>query len=272
MSSSYINFPDIDPVIFTLGPLSVHWYGAMYAVAFMIAHWMANRAAARPGSGWTTQQAGDLVFAGFIGVLLGGRIGYVLFYGMEKFLADPVYLFRLWEGGMSFHGGLIGVLLCMAWFARKYRISYLALGDFVAPLIPLGLAAGRLGNFINAELWGRPTDVPWAVLFPNAGSLPRHPSQLYEFALEGVVLFIVILLYRRVNPPVGSLGGVFLAGYGSARFFVEFYREPDAHMGFLSLGMTMGQWLSLPMIIAGVSILIYAHTAKKQVRNNETVS
>lgn len=274
MSAAYITFPQIDPVIFSLGPVSLRWYGLMYLIAFGLAWFLANRAAKKPGSGWTEQQVSDLLFIGFLGVILGGRIGYVLFYQFELFLAEPLYLFKIWTGGMSFHGGLLGVLLAMAWFAKRNNKAYLVLGDFVAPLIPLGLAAGRLGNFINAELWGRPTDVPWAVLFPGAGPLPRHPSQLYEFALEGIVLFGLIMLYRRFNPPAGSLGGLFLAGYGSARFFVEFYREPDAHLGLLSAGMSMGQWLSLPMIIAGIGLIIYASlshqpVAKQSKRNKQ---
>ncbi|GAB58484.1 prolipoprotein diacylglyceryl transferase [Rheinheimera nanhaiensis] len=264
MSAAYITFPQIDPVIFSLGPVSLRWYGLMYLIAFALAWFLANRAAKKPGSGWTEQQVSDLLFVGFLGVILGGRLGYVLFYQFELFLAEPLYLVKIWTGGMSFHGGLLGVLLAMAWFAKRNNKAYLVLGDFVAPLIPLGLAAGRLGNFINAELWGRPTDVPWAVLFPGAGPLPRHPSQLYEFALEGIVLFALIMLYRRFNPPAGSLGGLFLAGYGSARFFVEFYREPDAHLGLLSAGMSMGQWLSLPMIIAGIGLIIYANLTRQQ--------
>ena len=266
---SYFLFPQIDPVIFSIGPVAVRWYGLMYVIAFLLANWLANRQADKPGSGWTRDQVSDLLFFGFLGVIVGGRVGYVLFYSFSNFIADPLYLFRTWEGGMSFHGGVLGVMAAMAWFAWRNQKSYLQLGDFVAPLIPLGLAAGRLGNFINAELWGRPTDVPWAVLFPGAGPLPRHPSQLYEFALEGVLLFVIIVLVRRFNPPAGSLGGVFLTGYGCARFFVEFYREPDAHLGVLSAGMSMGQWLSLPMIIAGLALIIYAcanrATTSKQV-------
>lgn len=269
MSSSYFTFPQIDPIIFSVGPVALRWYGLMYLIAFAIAWFLANRQAQKPGSGWTEQQVSDLLFQGFLGVILGGRIGYVLFYQFDMFMQDPLYLFRIWTGGMSFHGGLLGVLVAMAWFAHRNNKGYLQLGDFVAPLIPLGLAAGRLGNFINAELWGRPTDVPWAVLFPNAGAQPRHPSQLYEFLLEGVVLFILIILLRRTNPPTGALGGLFLAGYGSARFFVEFYREPDEHLGVLSAGMSMGQWLSLPMIIIGIGLIAYAYlrnqSGKKQV-------
>lgn len=267
MSTSYFVFPQIDPIIFSIGPIALRWYGLMYLIAFAIAWFLANRQAQKPGSGWTEQQVSDLLFQGFLGVILGGRIGYVLFYQFDMFVQDPLYLFRIWTGGMSFHGGLLGVLIAMAWFARRNNKGYLQLGDFVAPLIPLGLAAGRLGNFINAELWGRPTDVPWAVLFPNAGPLPRHPSQLYEFMLEGVVLFVLIIMYRRVNPPTGALGGLFLTGYGCARFYVEFYREPDEHLGVLSAGMSMGQWLSLPMIITGLALIIYAYSRKRAGKN-----
>ncbi|WP_445765784.1 prolipoprotein diacylglyceryl transferase [Rheinheimera sp.] len=268
MSVSYIQFPQIDPVIFTVGPISLRWYGLMYLIAFGLAWWLANRQAKRTAGLWTEQQVSDLLFVGFLGVILGGRVGYVLFYQFDMFLSEPLYLFKIWTGGMSFHGGLLGVLVAMAWFAWRNNKSYLQLGDFVAPLIPLGLAAGRLGNFINAELWGRPTDVPWAVLFPGAGPLPRHPSQLYEFALEGILLFGLILLYRRFNPPTGALGGLFLLGYGSARFYVEFYREPDAHLGVLSAGMSMGQWLSLPMILAGLGLIVFAYVRNaKQVSN-----
>lgn len=264
MTNSYLNFPDIDPVMVSIGPVSIHWYGVMYAVAFGMAYWLANRAAEKAGSGWTKEQVSDLLFFGFLGVIVGGRIGYVLFYNFDQFVAEPLYLFKTWQGGMSFHGGLLGVLLAMLWFARRYNKSYLELGDFVAPLIPLGLAAGRLGNFINAELWGRVTDVPWAVLFPNAGGLPRHPSQLYHVALEGILLFVIIVLVRRLKPATGTLGGVFLLGYGVFRFIVEFFREPDAHLGVLSAGMTMGQWLCLPMIATGLGLIIYLNSRPSQ--------
>ncbi|MDP4535850.1 prolipoprotein diacylglyceryl transferase [Alkalimonas collagenimarina] len=269
MSKGYLDFPAIDPVAISIGPIAVHWYGLMYLLAFAIAWWLANREAARPNSGWTKQQVSDLLFYGFLGVILGGRIGYVLFYQFDTFVSDPLYLVKIWTGGMSFHGGLLGVLVTMAWFARRYNKDYLSLGDFAAPLIPLGLAAGRVGNFINAELWGRVTDVPWAVMFPNAGLYPRHPSQLYHVALEGILLFIIILFVRRFNPPKGTLGGVFLLGYGMARFTVEFFREPDAHLGVLSLGMTMGQWLCLPMIAGGIGVIIYSfRTAQTKVKHS----
>lgn len=267
MTNSYLDFPDIDPVLvsigplFGYGPLNIHWYGVMYAVAFGIAYWLANRAAAKPGSGWSKEQVSDLLFFGFIGVIVGGRLGYVFFYNFDQLLAEPLYLFKTWQGGMSFHGGLLGVLLAMAWFSRRYHKSFLQLGDFVAPLIPLGLAAGRLGNFINGELWGRTTDVPWAMVFPHAGPEPRHPSQLYHVALEGVLLFIIIMLVRRLKPATGTLGGVFLLGYGAFRFFVEFFRQPDAQLRELAeAGMTMGQWLCLPMMAAGLGLIIYVNT------------
>lgn len=264
MSSSYIVFPQIDPVIFSLGPLSVRWYGLMYLIAFLLANFLANKAADKPGSGWTRDQVSDLLFYGFLGVVLGGRIGYVLFYQFPLFLQDPLYLFRIWEGGMSFHGGVLGVLTAMAFFAWKTKKNYLRLGDFVVILLPLGLGAGRIGNFINAELWGRTTDVPWAVLFPNAGLLPRHPSQLYEFVLEGLVLFVLLIWYRSKQPPAGNVGGLFLLGYGSFRFIVEFFREPDAHLGVLSLGMSMGQWLCLPMIIVGTALIIWGYQRRRR--------
>lgn len=264
MSTTALSFPNINPVALELGVIKIHWYGVMYLVAFAIAWYLANRQAAKAGSGWNADQVSDLLFYGFLGVILGGRLGYTLFYQFAYLLDDPLYLFRIWEGGMSFHGGLIGVLIAMALFARKYKKAYLALGDFVAPLIPLGLAAGRIGNFINGELWGRPTDVPWAMVFPTGGDIARHPSQLYHVALEGILLFIIIFLVRRTNPPVGTLGGVFLSGYGIARFIVEFYREPDAHLGVLSLGMTMGQWLCMPMIIGGVVVMFLANRQQQE--------
>jgi phosphatidylglycerol:prolipoprotein diacylglycerol transferase len=264
MSSSYIVFPQIDPVIFSLGPLSVRWYGLMYLIAFLMANMIANRAADKPNSGWTRDQVSDLMFFGFLGVVLGGRVGYVLFYQFGLFLDDPMYLFRIWEGGMSFHGGVLGVMTAMVYFAWRTHKNYLQLGDFVVMLLPLGLGAGRIGNFINAELWGRPTDVPWAVLFPGAGPLPRHPSQLYEFVLEGLVLFVMLLWYRAKQPPAGNVAGMFLAGYGSFRFIVEFYREPDAHLGVLSLGMSMGQWLCLPMIIAGLGLISWGYLRRQR--------
>jgi len=266
MPEQYIMFPQIDPVIFSIGPVSVRWYGLMYVIAFVLANWLANRQADKNGSGWTREQVSDLMFYGFLGVIVGGRVSYVLFYNFGAFLADPLYLFRTWEGGMSFHGGVLGVLTAMAWFARKTKKNFLAVGDFVVPLLPLGLAFGRLGNFINGELWGRTTDVAWGMMFPNAGMLPRHPSQLYELVGEGIVLFILLQWYKSKNPPAGNVGGLFLLGYGVARFIVEFYREPDVQLGLLTFGMSMGQWLCVPMILAGLLLITwgYRRSAKEQ--------
>ena len=267
---SYFLFPQIDPVIFSIGPVAVRWYGLMYVIAFLLANWLANRQADKPGSGWTRDQVSDLLFFGFLGVIVGGRVGYVLFYSFSNFIADPLYLFRTWEGGMSFHGGVLGVMAAMAWFAWRNKKRYLELGDFVVPLLPLGLAFGRLGNFINGELWGRTTDVPWAVLFPNAGMLPRHPSQLYELLAEGIILFILLQWYKRKNPPAGNVAGLFLLGYGTARFIIEFFREPDAHLGLLSLGMSMGQWLCIPMIVAGLGLIIWGYSRQNKISAKES--
>ncbi|GEA12464.1 prolipoprotein diacylglyceryl transferase [Alteromonas sp. KUL49] len=255
--SSYLVFPSIDPVIFSVGPLSVRWYGMMYLVAFVAAYLLAQKRLSN--TTWTKDQVSDMLFWGFIGVILGGRLGYVFFYQFGMFLDDPLYLFKIWTGGMSFHGGLIGVLVALFWQAKRMGTTFLALGDFVAPLVPIGLGAGRIGNFLNAELWGRTTDVPWAVIFPNAGNEPRHPSQLYEFALEGVVLFVILWMYSAKPRPVGAVGGVFLLGYGSFRFIIEFFREPDAHIGLYQLGLSQGQLLCLPMILLGLILLLRAY-------------
>lgn len=252
-SDAYITFPGIDPVIFSVGPLSLRWYGLMYLLGFVAAWWLANRRLAR--TNWSKDELSDLLFWCFLGVILGGRIGYVFFYQFELFLAEPLYLFKIWAGGMSFHGGLLGVLSAMWLFARKQKTAFLAVGDFIAPLVPLGLGAGRIGNFINAELWGRTTDVPWAIIFPGAGPEPRHPSQLYEFALEGVVLFTLLWLYSARPRATGAVSGLFLLGYGAFRFLVEYFREPDAHIGLYSLGLSQGQLLCVPMLIAGAWLL-----------------
>lgn len=258
MSDSFITFPDIDPIIFSIGPVSLRWYGMMYLIGFIAAFWLANRRLDR--TDWNKEQLSDLLFYGFLGVILGGRIGYVLFYQFDVFLSDPLYLLKIWTGGMSFHGGLLGVIVAMYWFARKQNTSLLTVGDFVAPLVPVGLGAGRIGNFINAELWGRPTDVPWAIVFPNAGPEPRHPSQLYEFFLEGLVLFIILWWYSRVPRPVGAVSGLFLAGYGAFRFIVEYFRQPDAHLENLYGGLfSQGQMLSLPMFLVGVAMIYYSY-------------
>ena len=255
----YWVFSQIDPVAFSLGPLSVRWYGLMYLFGFAFAMWLAGRRADAPNSGWTRNEVSDLLFYGFLGVILGGRIGYVLFYNFDLFLADPTYLFKIWTGGMSFHGGLIGVITAMIWFAHKTKRHFFTVADFVAPLIPFGLGVGRIGNFMNGELWGRVTDVPWAIIFPEAGPEPRHPSQLYQFALEGVALFIILNLFWRKNPPRGAISGMFLLFYGLFRFLVEFVRQPDSQLGLYFQGISMGQILSTPMIIAGALMIWVAY-------------
>ncbi|RUO78467.1 prolipoprotein diacylglyceryl transferase [Pseudidiomarina taiwanensis] len=254
-----IQHPKIDPIIFSLGPFDIRWYGLMYLVGLAFAYWWGKRQCQMPhykAQGWSQEKFSDLLFYGFLGVVIGGRVGYVLFYQWQRFLADPLYLFDFTSGGMSFHGGLLGVILVLWLHAKRNQMSLLQVGDFIAPLAPVGLAAGRIGNFINGELWGRPTDVPWGMVFEYGGPLARHPSQLYQAALEGILLFIVLAIYSRKPRPVGTIGGVFMIGYGLARFVVEYFREPDAHLGPLALGLSMGQWLSLPMIALGLWLLL----------------
>ncbi len=256
--------PQFDPVAIRLGPLAVHWYGLMYLLGFLAFLWLGKRrlkSLSRPG--WDDKFLDDLLFYGVLGVVLGGRLGEVLFYQPGYYFSHPVEILAVWQGGMSFHGGFLGVLFAMWLFARKHHVQWLQLMDFVAPLVPLGLGAGRIGNFINGELWGRATDLPWGMVFPRADALPRHPSQLYEFALEGIALFAVLWLYSKKPRPVGAVSGVFLAGYGSFRFLVEYTRNPDEGIfGLMTLGISMGQWLSVPMIAAGVGLLSWAYRGK----------
>lgn len=258
MSQGYLNFPHIDPILIEIGPLAVRWYGLMYLFGFMFALWLANKRADKPNSGWTRDQVSDLLFAGFLGVVIGGRVGYVLFYNFGYFLDNPLYLFEVWTGGMSFHGGLLGVITAMLWYGYKNNRSFFTIADFVAPLVPFGLGAGRLGNFMNGELWGRVTDVPWAMVFPTGGPFPRHPSQLYEFALEGVVLFLILNWFIRKPRPLGAVSGLFLFGYGTFRFLVEYVRQPDAQLGLFGDWISMGQILSLPMVIGGLLMMLWA--------------
>lgn len=271
--------PQFDAVAVSLGPLAVRWYGLMYLVAFILfvalGKWRARHGAT---PGWTDKDLDDLLFWGVLGVVLGGRLGYVLFYKPAYYLANPAEILAVWQGGMSFHGGFLGVLLALWFFGRKTGRSFLQVGDFVAPLVPLGLAAGRLGNFINGELWGRVTDAGawWAMVFPQAahedsalalrdpqllaliqqyGGLPRHASQLYQFALEGLALFAILWWLTKKPRPVGFASAVFLLGYGTFRFIAEFARQPDDFLGLLTAGLSMGQWLSLPMLGAGLILL-----------------
>ena len=248
-----LTHPQFDPVALSIGPLSIHWYGLMYLIAFLSVLWLGKRRARQqPWQGWKPSDMDDALFYGALGVILGGRLGYVLFYQPAYFMDHPLEIFALWQGGMSFHGGFLGVLVAMVFFARKIHKPWLSVMDFVAPLVPLGLGAGRLGNFINGELWGRPTDGPWAVVFPQVDDVPRHASQLYELGLEGIVLFVILWWYSSKPRPVGAVSAIFLLGYGSFRFLVEFTREPDDFLGLLAFDMSMGQWLSLPMILAGI--------------------
>jgi phosphatidylglycerol:prolipoprotein diacylglycerol transferase len=248
--------PQIDPVAIHLGPLGIHWYGLMYLIGFLSLLYLGKwRVRHNPRSGWKTSDIDDILFFGALGVIFGGRLGYVVFYQPAYFIQHPLEIFALWQGGMSFHGGFLGVLAAMWFFARKTGKKWLNIMDFVAPLVPIGLGAGRMGNFINGELWGRVTDVPWGMMFPKVDALPRHPSQLYEFGLEGVALFTLLWWYSSKPRPLGAVSALFLIGYGASRFLVEFAREPDSFLGVLALGMSMGQWLSLPMILVGIWML-----------------
>ena len=272
---------DFDPVAFSAGPLDVHWYGIMYLLAFLAFWWLGGQVARkRAWWSWKPEEVGDILFYGMLGVILGGRLGYTLFYGFGSLVNDPLFIFRIWDGGMSFHGGLIGVILAMAWFARRSKRTFWQVADFVAPLVPVGLALGRVGNFIGGELWGRISDVPWAMIFAKsitpfeAGGgtveeawrsgaldhLARHPSQLYQAGLEGLALFVILIWFSATPRPRGAISGLFLAGYGVFRLSVEFFREPDQHLGFLAGGwLTMGMLLSLPMIAAGIIIMLIAY-------------
>ena len=250
--------PQFNPVAFSIGPLAVRWYGLMYLTGFGAAWWLGTRRIARGGAPIDRQQFDDLLFLGVLGVILGGRLGYVLFYQPGHYAAHPLEVFAVWQGGMSFHGGLLGVMLAMAFAAWRHRVDYLCMMDFVAPLVPLGLAAGRLGNFINGELWGRVTDLPWGMVFRGAGDAPRHPSQLYEFALEGLALFALLWWFSSRPRRRGQVSALFLLGYGVFRFVAEFAREPDSYLGFLALGLTMGQWLCIPMLLGGAALFAWS--------------
>lgn len=256
--------PGFDPVAIALGPLKIHWYGLSYLAGFYLFWWISSRRArTHPHiaiQGWNKEVVSDLLFYGVMGVILGGRLGYVVFYSFDRFLADPLYLVQVWKGGMSFHGGLLGVMTAMLLFARKMQMRWWQVLDFVAVATPAGLLTGRIGNFINGELWGRPTDVPWGMVFPNVGSEPRHASQLYEAGLEGLVMLIILYGFARKPRPMMAVSGLFLILYGVFRTFVEFFRTPDEHIGFLAFDwLTMGMLLCIPMWASGLAIMAWAY-------------
>ncbi|MFN0162132.1 MAG: prolipoprotein diacylglyceryl transferase [Burkholderiales bacterium] len=256
-----LTHPNFDPIAISLGPLAIRWYGLMYLAAFVAFVVLCRRrASTQPALGWNARMIDDVLFYGVLGVIIGGRLGYVLFYKPAHFLANPLEIPMLWQGGMSFHGGFLGVLAAMALYARSRRLGFWSVMDFIAPAVPVGLALGRLGNFINGELWGRASSLPWAMVFPQAGDgIARHPSQLYQMALEGLALYVLLWWYAARPRPAGAVAGLFLAGYGACRFVVEFAREPDAYLGLLALGFSMGQWLSLPMVAAGAWLMWRAY-------------
>ncbi|MCE2917047.1 MAG: prolipoprotein diacylglyceryl transferase [Rubrivivax sp.] len=252
--------PQFDPVAIALGPLQIHWYGLTYLVAFALFFWLVSRRIRQPqyaDAGWTRRDVEDLLFFGVVGVIIGGRVGYALFYKPGEYLANPLQILMVWKGGMSFHGGLLGVILAMALYARRRGRSFLQVMDVVAPGIPTGLASGRIGNFINGELYGRAADptLPWAMVFPQSGSaFARHPSQIYQFLLEGLLLFALLWWYAAKPRATGQVAAAFVFGYGVFRFVAEYFREPDSFLGLLALGMSMGQWLCVPMILLGAGL------------------
>ena len=257
-------YPHIDPVALQIGPFAVHWYGLTYLAAFGLFLLLGMRrlrhqpfASVQGAGAWSRKDVEDILFLGVMGVIIGGRLGYCLFYKPEYYLANPLEIFKVWQGGMSFHGGLLGVIASMTWFARSRQKPWLQVADFVAPCVPTGLAAGRVGNFINGELWGRLADptLPWAMVFPHSGTmLPRHPSQIYQFLLEGLLLFVLLWFYARKERKPGQVAAMFLLGYGVFRFIAEYFREPDDFLGLLGLGLSMGQWLCIPMILGGIAL------------------
>jgi phosphatidylglycerol:prolipoprotein diacylglycerol transferase len=255
-----LTFPEIDPIIFALGPLKVRWYGLMYVIAFLLAWWLAKRRCNRSDSPVTSEQVDDLMFYGMLGVIIGGRVGYAIVYGWEQLTSDPLYLFKITQGGMSFHGGLVGVMIAMWLYGKKLGHSIWRMTDFVAPIVPLGLGSGRIGNFINGELWGKPAELPWTFI---VNGVARHPSQLYEALLEGLLLFLILWVYSAKPRPYLAVSGMFLLFYGIFRFAVEFVRLPDVDPGYIAWGwLTMGQVLSMPMVLAGLLLITMAYRSK----------
>lgn len=256
--------PQFDPIALQIGPVAVHWYGLTYLVAFGLFLLLASlrtRQTQFAQAGWTRRDAEDLLFLGVLGVVIGGRLGYVLFYKFGNYLSHPLEIFAVWKGGMSFHGGLLGVVAAMAFFAWRRQRPFWQVTDLIAPCVPTGLASGRIGNFINGELWGRPAEpsLPWSMVFPQSGTdIPRHPSQIYQFALEGLLLFVLLWLYARKPRATGRVSAAFLIGYGTFRFIAEYFREPDSFLGPLALGLSMGQWLCVPMVAAGVVLWVWS--------------
>jgi phosphatidylglycerol:prolipoprotein diacylglycerol transferase len=268
-----IPYPDINPVAIKLGPLKFRWYGLMYMVGFAAAWLLGRYRAGRKHFDWTGREVDDFIFMAVAGLILGARIGYVLFYNPGVYLDDPLQVLMVWKGGMSFHGGLLGVCAACWFFGRKTGRAFFQVTDFIVPLTPIGILAGRLGNFINGELYGRITSAPWAMVFPDGGPYARHPSQLYEAFLEGVVLFAAVWIYSSKPRPYRSVSGLFILLYGSFRFFVEFFRQPDLQLGFVAFDwMTMGQLLSLPMILGGIALIAWSRYSPEPPRRNRDLA
>ena len=257
-------YPNINPIILHLGPIKIYWYGVMYLLSFIIIGWLIRYRANKLQLNWSNEKVIDLLFYGALGVIIGGRLGYMIFYDLPHFIQKPWAIIKVWQGGMSFHGGLLGVLIMLLLWSRKTKQSFFFTTDLIAPMVPIGIAAGRIGNFINGELWGKITNIPWGMIYPHVDSLPRHPSEIYEFLTEGIPTFLILWVYSMKPKPRMAVSGLFLFCYGSARCFCEFFRQPDPQYGYLAFGwLTMGQLLSLPMLALGVVLLYFAYANKR---------